>query len=58
MTVQCLEVVYVVNILLLVDLYAASLPQPDSAKFSISSILDAALPALHPIVAAGSNRCE
>ncbi|XP_045484661.1 pancreatic lipase-related protein 3-like [Pieris rapae] len=28
------------------------------AKFSFSSIMESALPALHPIVAAGSDRCE
>ncbi|KAG6465123.1 hypothetical protein O3G_MSEX014943 [Manduca sexta] len=45
------------RIFLLVGVYAA-LPHRESAKFSFSSILDAALPRIHPIVAAGSNRCE
>ncbi|XP_063364609.1 pancreatic lipase-related protein 2-like isoform X1 [Cydia amplana] len=30
---------------------------PDAAKFSLSSLYDAALPVLHPIIAAGSDRC-
>ncbi|XP_061717667.1 pancreatic lipase-related protein 2-like [Cydia pomonella] len=30
---------------------------PDAAKFSLSSLYDVALPVLHPIIAAGSDRC-
>ncbi|CAK1542968.1 unnamed protein product [Leptosia nina] len=50
-----LELLHILQILIL-GIQAANLPAP--AQFSFRSIVDAALPAIHPIVAAGSDRCE
>ncbi|XP_028031981.1 lipase member H-like isoform X1 [Bombyx mandarina] len=51
------EFIYLARIFMLVGLYAANLPQ-DRAKLSMSDIFDTALPILHPLIEAGSNRCE
>ncbi|XP_028176686.1 pancreatic lipase-related protein 3-like isoform X1 [Ostrinia furnacalis] len=51
-------VVLCLYLLFMSGVYAASVPHKDTSKFSMGSIMEAALPAIHPIVAAGSNRCE
>lgn len=38
--------------------YAASIPHPTPSKISISSIYDATMSVIHPVVTAGSNRCK
>ncbi|XP_023954187.2 phospholipase A1 VesT1.02-like [Bicyclus anynana] len=53
MTLQIIEALCLYKLLLLIGVYGARVPH--QAGFSVSSIID---PVLHPIVAAGSNRCE
>ncbi|XP_075977136.1 lipase member I-like [Anticarsia gemmatalis] len=55
---QHIEILHFFSLLLLVGLYAASLPHPSPAKFSVNSLFDATMSMIHPVVAAGSNRCE
>ncbi|KAJ8720085.1 hypothetical protein PYW07_012128 [Mythimna separata] len=52
---QHFKLIYIFKYLFLVGLYAASIPHTDPAKFTMSSIYDTMI---HPVVAAGSNRCE
>ncbi|XP_045774010.1 phospholipase A1 VesT1.02-like isoform X1 [Maniola jurtina] len=53
MTFQNIDALCIYELVLVISVYGASVPPP--ASFSVSSILD---PVLHPIVAAGSNKCE
>ncbi|PZC82127.1 hypothetical protein B5X24_HaOG200586 [Helicoverpa armigera] len=58
MIAQNLELIYILNCLFVSGLYAASIPRAEPAKFSLSSIFDSTMSMIHPMVAAGSNRCE
>lgn len=51
--------VLVSNIAILWSVYGVSVPHSGPARFSISSIFETAVPAaIHPLIAAGSDRCK
>ncbi|CAH1637014.1 unnamed protein product [Spodoptera littoralis] len=58
MIVKHLELVYITKCLLFVSLYAASVPHTVPAKFTLSNFFDSTLSMIHPLVSAGSDRCE
>ncbi|CAH0686384.1 unnamed protein product [Spodoptera exigua] len=57
-SLQHLELIYITKCLLLVSLYAASVPHTVPAKFTLSNFFDSTLSMIHPLVSAGSDRCE
>ncbi|KAF9420722.1 hypothetical protein HW555_003070 [Spodoptera exigua] len=57
-SLQHLELIYITKCLLLVSLYAASIPHTVPAKFTLSNFFDSTLSMIHPLVSAGSDRCE
>ncbi|CAH2041622.1 unnamed protein product, partial [Iphiclides podalirius] len=51
------EILYILKIAILLGVYGASLPRHETARLSISSIFETAVPAaIHPLIAAGSDR--